>query len=123
MVARPQAPPRGTSALGCLVSIVLVAVLIFVGMRLGKVWWRFYEIEDRMRGAAHFGATQNDEKLQKRLAADVDEINLPAEAKRFRIIRQDNPPQITISTEYHEVLEFPFYRKVVEFKPHVSVRP
>ncbi|MEO8451951.1 MAG: hypothetical protein ABI647_19325, partial [Gemmatimonadota bacterium] len=93
------------------------------GNTIGRVWWRYYEIQDRMRGAGHFAGTQNDVALQKRLAADVDDVGLPAEAKRFRITRVENPPQITISTEYDELLQLPFVHKVMKFRPRVTVRP
>lgn len=113
---------RGASTLGCLFSILITAVILYYGVNLGRVWWRYWEILDRMKSAARFAITQPVPETLRRLQADAEEIGLPAEAKRFQIKRVQAPPSITISTEYHEKVELPFLHRTIAFKPSVTQR-
>ncbi len=113
---------RGASTLGCLFSILMTALVLYYGINIGQVWWRYWEILDRMKSAARFAITQPAPETLRRLQADVEEIGLPAEAKRFQIQRVQGPPSITIKTEYRERIELPFVHRIVIFKPSVTQR-
>lgn len=113
---------RGASTIGCLFSMLLLAVVLYYGVNLGRVWWRYWELVDRMKGAALFAINQKDPETLRRLQADVDELGVPAEAKRFNIQRVQGPPSISISTTYHEKVELPFFHKTLTFKPSVKQR-
>ncbi len=113
---------RGKSTLGCLFSILLTAVVVYYGTNLGRVWWRYWELIDRMKSAGRFAINQPDPETLRRLQADADEIGLPAEAKAFKITRSRTPPSIAISTEYHEKVELPFVHRVFIFKPSITQR-
>jgi hypothetical protein len=123
MVTRDPARRRGASGLGCLVSVVLVAVVLYYGIPLGRMWWRYWEITDRMKSAARFSGNQTDAQILAQLRADAAEIGLPAEATRFRIQRLRNPTfMVVISTSYRETVNLPLLRRSFEFKPEVSMR-
>jgi hypothetical protein len=113
---------RGASTIGCLFSILVVALIGYYGVNLGQVWWRYWELVDRMKSAARFSVTVSAPETLRRLQADVEEIGLPAEAKKFKIQRSTAPPSVTISTEYHEKVELPFLHRTLTFKPTVTQR-
>lgn len=112
---------RGTSTTGCLFSMLVLAVVLYYGMNLGRVWWRYWELTDRMKAAALFAINQPVPEILRRLQADVDEIGVPAEAKKFNIQRIQGA-SITITTTYHETVELPFVHKTLTFKPSVRQR-
>ncbi|MBM4188256.1 MAG: hypothetical protein FJ206_13220 [Gemmatimonadetes bacterium] len=113
---------RGASTLGCLFSLLITLVVLYYGMNVGRVWWRYYEILDRMKSAARFAQNQTDAAILSRLQADADEIGLPPAARQFRIQRSRGPAGMTISIRYSEKIELPFVHRSVEFAPSVSQR-
>lgn len=112
---------RGGSGTGCLAWLVVTAIVLYYGVPLGKVWWRYWEIRDRMKATVRLWHTQTDAQLLARLRADAREIGLPPEAARFRIQRPRTPPSITISTRYREEVDLPLLRRTFEFAPSVSL--
>ena len=97
-------------------------VVLYYGMNFGRVWWRYYEIVDRMKSAARYAPTQTNADILRRLHADADEIGLPPEAKRFQIQRTQGPLSITIKTDYSEKVELPFAHKTFTFRPAITQR-
>jgi hypothetical protein len=113
---------RGVSTVGCLFSLVLAGTAVYYGMNLGQLWWRYYELVDKMKTAARFAANETDEQILRQLQQDAREIGVPAEAQRFRIVRTDAPRGITISTTYAEKVDLPFLKRSIPFKPSVTQR-
>jgi hypothetical protein len=123
MVTAGPSRRRGTSGLGCLVTLVIAGIAVYYGINLGRVWWRYWEITDRMKTAARFSDNRTDTQLLAQLRADATEIGLPAEAARFRIQRLRTPTlMIVISTSYRETVNLPLLHRSFEFKPEVSMR-
>jgi hypothetical protein len=109
---------RGASTTGCLLSLVLTIIAFYYGMQVGRVYYRFYAIRDKIDSAALFAQTQPTEQILRNLRQAADEIGLPPAAKSFQIRRTDIYPRtITISTVYTETLNLPFMKKTVTFKP------
>ncbi|MFN0177210.1 MAG: hypothetical protein ACKVZ0_00305 [Gemmatimonadales bacterium] len=111
---------RGASMLGCLVSLVLTMVVLYYGAAFGRVWWRYWEILDRMKSAARFAQSETDAQILRRLQLDADEIGLPADAKRFRVLRTRGPMTISITTTYTEKVTLPLINRSFAFNPAVS---
>ncbi len=112
---------RGVSTAGCLVSLLLTITAVYYGMQVGRVYYRFYAIKDKIDTAALFAQAQPTEEILRNLRLAADEIGLPAQAKQFDIKRTDVYPRtITISTVYTEKLNIPFLNKTVTFKPSAT---
>jgi hypothetical protein len=75
-----------------------------------------------MRTNARFAKTMTDEELLRRLRLTVDDLDLPSDAKRFVIRRTKYPPAVVIRTQYRELIELPFHRRALVFRPAVEVR-
>ena len=121
MVARTQAR-RGASALGCLFAIMIVAVVLYYGVDLGRTYFRYYHLKDEMESSARFAQTQSDEQILRHLGTVAQDLGLPAEARRFVIQRTQHPPTVIIRTQYRVTLVLPFKHKVLLLKPEVEVR-
>ena len=122
MVTRRRGPPRGVSTLGCLFSLLIVAVVFYYGIDIGRVYWDYYKLLDQMKVAARFAQTQNDEQILRTLRGTVDELGLPEQAKRFVIRRTEAPRMIRIQTQYTVQIELPFTVRVVTMKPEAEAR-
>ena len=122
MVSRRRGPPRGVSTVGCLFSLLLVAVVFYYGIDIGRVYWDYYKLLDQMKVSARFAQTQNDEQILRTLRGTVDELGLPEQAKRFVIRRTASPRMIRIRTEYNVQIELPFTVRIITMKPEAEAR-
>ncbi len=111
---------RGASAAGCLVSLVLFAVVCYYGWHIGGVYWKFYQLQDAMTSQARLAPSLSDAVIQRRLAESADEILLPDKPLRFKIKRSPRPSKITIDTEYTDSVSLPFFQRKFPFAPHAE---
>lgn len=109
---------RGASKLGCLVTLLLVATIAYFGMNVGEVFLRYYRFRDAMTQEARFARQNPDDAIRTHLRARADSLGLPDEAGDVTVHRSAN--RITISSEYHESVEFPMYVRVLRFAPTVT---
>jgi len=111
---------RGSSRLGCLVSLALFVGALYYGIHIGEVYVRYYQLVEEMRSAARLAPSLDDGVIRRRLADKVDELDLPTEAHRFRIQRTARPRSIIIETAYQETLKLPFFTHTFSFRPRAE---
>ena len=109
--------PRGKSKLGCLISLLIVAVVVYYGINIGGVYLQYWRLVDDMRSQANYAPNIDDTTIRRRLLQTIDDLHLPPEARRITIRRTTRPREIVIRTEYQRTLDLPFYEYVVTFKP------
>jgi hypothetical protein len=118
VVARPLPPRRGTSTLGCLVSLALFVAALYYGVHIGQVYLRYYELLDDMRSQAHLAASASDTAIALHLRAQAD--SLLGQTPRFRITRAGQSNRITIQTEYSESVDLPFFKHTFVLRPRAE---
>lgn len=111
---------RGTSTMGCLVSLVIFAAVIYYGIHLGQPWLRYYQLLDEMRVSARLAPTLSDGVIRRRLEQKADELGLPPDAKKFQITRSGKPRRITITTLYSETVTVPLLTYTFHFAPETE---
>lgn len=112
---------RGVSTLGCLIPLLLLAVVAYFGYPAGDAYFKFYQYKDAMGQEARFASTQTDEHIRRRLAALADSLHMPTGAELVAIERTAGT--MTISAEYDEIIRLPFNKvKVITFRPWVRSR-
>ena len=111
---------RGTSRLGCLVSLLLVSAIAYFGFNIGEVYVRFLRLKDAMEQEARFAHNRDDNAIRLRLAAVADSLGLPEDAGRMVIRREST--RIIISTNYTEHVELPMFVREFRFAPQVVRR-
>lgn len=109
---------RGTSTLGCLFTLMIVAAIAYFGVNIGEVYWRYFEYQDDMKQEVRFSSVNSNDKILQRLRARADSLGLPEDARAIAIRRTSKT--IAIEAEYYERLEFPMYSKDVLFHPHAE---
>jgi hypothetical protein len=107
---------RGTSRLGCLVQVIVLASLIYFGAFMGEDAMSYYRLRDAMKQEARFAATRTDDQMKDRLRAFTDSVKLPDEAKNINILRGDN--RIRIWSEYDQEVKLPFNQsRMIHLRP------
>ena len=94
---------RGAGQLGCLLTLLVLAVVGYFGYDIGEIYWNFYQYQDRMKQEARFAAQRPDGVIRKRIADFADSLGLPDEAKNVRIRR--GAKEVYIWAEYTEHLD------------------
>ena len=111
MVAR-----RGASTVGCLVPLLVAALVIYFGRDFGEAYFRYYQFRDSMRQEARFAMTRTDDLITAHLRTLVDSLNLPRNAGAIRI--SHTPDGITIWSDYDETVKLPLnHEKTIHFHP------
>lgn len=113
---------RGASTIGCLVSLLVFAAVVYYGVNIGKVYLRYYQLRDAMRSNARLAPSLTDATIRRRLLTRVDELGLPEEAQKFIIKRSGRPRTISIETNYSQTVNLPLFNHTFTFHPH-TVEP
>jgi hypothetical protein len=116
MVAPRLHSRRGTSTLGCLVSLALFVGALYYGVHIGQIYLRYFELLDDMRAQAHMDANFSDDAIIAHLTAQADSVL--GQAPRFQIVR--NGRRIAIRTEYAESVDLPFFKHTFVLRPHAE---
>lgn len=112
---------EGRAPLGCLGTLALLGVFIYVVSVVGPPWLRYQQFRDEMHADAQFASTLPDSVIRNRLLLRADSLGLPPQAKRVTIHRTPSPRVITIQAEYKVVLHFILFGdKVITFRPRVE---
>lgn len=109
---------HGRSSLGCLVSLALVAAVIYFGFNLGEVLWNYYQYVDRMKQEVRFAASRSDAVIKRRVSEFADSLGLPEAARHVHVKRSQK--MISIWAEYYDNIEFPGFVREIHFNPQAS---
>jgi hypothetical protein len=108
----------GRSALGCLVTLLILAAVVYFGVNVGEVYFRFYQFQDAMRQEVRFAAHNADNQILRRLRLQADSLGLP-EAAGVVTLQRDGR-HIELESDYYEHVELPGMVKEVHFNPHAE---
>lgn len=109
---------RGASSLGCLMSLLIFTAIIYFGVNIGDVYWRYYQFKDEMTQQVRFAAHNPNDHIARHLAAVADSLQLPPEAGDVYIKRTAH--SISIESEYTETVELPLHVREITFNPHAE---
>src|SRR2546425_12796063 len=93
----------GASSTGYLVSLLIFVAVLYYGVNIGEVFFRYYRLLDEMQSQCRIAAALDDGTLRRRIQAAVQEIGLPDSAGTLVVVsRTASPREISISTRYGE---------------------
>jgi hypothetical protein len=105
----------GKAKLGCLLTMIIIAVIGYFGVHVGKAYWGYYQFQDRMKQEARFAMHRSDALITKRLKEFADSLDLPEGAHNVNVRRRQRTIQIW--AEYYQIIEFPGFVREVYFHP------
>lgn len=109
---------RGSSSLGCLFTLLVLAAIVYFGVNIGEVYFRFYQYKDAMRQEVRFAAHNSDQVILRHLREQADSLGLP-EAAGLVTVQRDGR-HIEMESEYYEHIELPLTVREVRFNPHAE---
>jgi len=106
---------RGEGRIGFLITLIVAAVLIFVGAKVIPVRISAYEFRDVLREEARYGAVRDsDEQVAKRILDKAGELELPL--KKSGLTVQRTASQMVIKAEYEQPIDLKVTTYVYRFK-------
>ena len=115
MVSSAKRARHGRSTLGCLVLVAIVVVAAYVGLTVGRIYFRYYRFEDEMKQSALFASTVSDSAIHVRLGIVADSLDLPPAAKSVSVMRVGRT--ISISGSYSELVDLRIWKHYLHFSP------
>ena len=113
---------RGVTRTGCLFSVLVLVAVVYFGLPIAGMYVRYYRMENEMQTQARFAPNLSDATIRRRLLQTIEELGLPAGAKRIIIRRIARPREIIIRASWQESIVLPFYTRVQTFAPEVRER-
>lgn len=90
---------------GVVLAIVVVVAAVFLGTQFGGPYWRRYRFADAVTQQLGFAGQRSDDGIRQGILAEVDDLGLPAEARRFRLVRTEQPRRLVFSVSYTETID------------------
>jgi hypothetical protein len=109
---------RGVSKFGCLLSIGLLAAVLYLGVHVGQVYFRYLEYKDAMKQEVRFRTHLTDAQIKQRLKSIADSLGLPEEAGEVTVNRYSG--QITVEAQYIEIVDLRFIQREIRFEPRAT---
>ncbi len=110
---------EGKGFIGCMIAIILIALIIFVGIKLGPVYYTNYLFEEDLKNiTSEAGARymNNDEIIRNILsAARENSIRMTPEDAQKNIKIERYAGQVHINVEYFVPVDFLVYKKKMRF--------
>lgn len=105
---------RGEGRIGLLITLIVVAVAIFLGAKIIPVRITAYEFRDVLREEARYGAVRlTDDEVAKRILNKADELEIPLRKQNLSVHR--TPSQMVISASYDQPIDLKVTTYVYRF--------
>lgn len=109
---------RGAGSLGCLFTLLILAVIVYFSLPVGEAYFRYYRFEDEMKQAVRFARINRDAQIKRRLEMFADTVGLPPQARNVVVHRRDG--RISVSSVYTEEFHLPGYVRLQTFTPRAE---
>lgn len=121
VIAASRQPPRGASTTGCLLSLLVLVAVLYYGVNIGELYFRYYRLVDEMGSQARVAAALDNGTIERRIGAAIQDIGLPDDAaSNLQITRSSSPREITIESQYSESVHLPLFDHTFQFHPKVT---
>ncbi len=109
---------RGTSQLGCLIWILLLAFTMYFAVNIVREYYAFRKFQDRMESESRNAAKRTDVQIHDHLVALADSLGLPESAHLVYVRRV--PKTIFIWAHYYQTIELPGFVYQWHFNPQAK---
>ena len=105
---------KGEGRVGFMITLIIVGVAIFLGVKVIPVRIAAYEFRDVLREEARYGAVRNsDDVVTKRIMDKAVELEIPLDKKNLKVSR--TPTQMVITANYEQPIDLKVTTYVYRF--------
>lgn len=118
-MTRPRRGERGEGRAGTIISLLILVVLIYLGIKYVPVMINSYSFRDYIEEEARYAAVRKgDEEIRDRVFQKATELTLPVDKASIRIQRSQN--ELTISVNYTVPIETPLFTHRWQFQERAT---
>ena len=107
---------RGTTTFGCLIFLVVVGVLSYVGFKFGEAGWNYLEVRQKIREALSWAAAnkyKTEVEISQKVITTLAEVGIQLKPRNIKI--QQTKDSLIISVAWKRQVEFPYYSFPLNF--------
>ena len=105
---------RGEGRMGFVITLIVIAAAVFIGIKVIPVRVAAYEFHDVLREEARYGAVRDsDEKVFKRILEKAEELDVPLDKKNLSVKRTES--QMIITASYEQPIDLKVTKYVYRF--------
>jgi hypothetical protein len=108
---------RGAVTSGCLVFLILILLLGYVGFKFGEAFWEYFEVRQKTREALNWaaaGQTKSEIDILQKVMAKVREAGVELAPRSIQI--KQTTDTLTIRVSWSREVEFPYYTLPLKFR-------
>lgn len=113
---------RGISTSGCLVYLILLIFLGFVGFKVAFAFWNYYNVREQVREALTWAVGSMQPRAEtdiiQRVISNASGVGVQLPPRNVRI--SETPENLTIRVSWVEELEFPYYTYPLNFEVNLT---
>ena len=88
-----------------LLLLVLILVgAVYCGVEIGGVYFRKYQLEEAVNRELSFVGQRTQEGIREYILGEIRGMNLPAEAQRFSLVRDEALHELRFTVAYTETV-------------------
>lgn len=109
--------PPGAITGGCLLLIILIGLLAYVGFRIGEAYWNYFEVRQKIQEALNWavaGSPKAELEIRRKVITKAREVGLELPPQSIQI--KQTKATMTIIASWEQEVEFPYYTLPLEFK-------
>ncbi|UCG86881.1 MAG: hypothetical protein JSW71_23810 [Gemmatimonadota bacterium] len=110
---------RGKTRLGCILTLLLLAIGLYYGIPIGTIYVNHWRFKEEMKTQARLAPSIDDAAIRRRLRLKAEDLGLPEEARQIVIRRTLRPREIVIRTTYEQTIDLPFVHHTFTLSPEV----
>jgi hypothetical protein len=107
---------RGTTAFGCLIFLILVVVLSYVGFKFGEAFWNYFEVRFKVQEAMNWavaGTYKTEVQISEKVTVNVAATGVELKPRNIKI--QQTKDSLIIYVFWERKVEFPYYSFPMKF--------
>ena len=112
---------RGAVTGGCLLFIIGMALLGYVGFKVGEAYWNYLEVRHKVREALNWavaGVPKSDSEIGQKVIGNAREVGTEFTSENIQI--KHTTEALTIIVSWVQEVEFPRYTLPLKFKVDLS---
>jgi hypothetical protein len=112
---------RGAVTAGCLLFVLGMAVLGYVGVKVGDAYWDYLEVRQKIREALNWAVAlppKAEGEIMQKVIGNASTIGMEFSADNIQIKQtRDN---LTLIVSWTQEVEFPYYTLPLKFTVNLS---
>ena len=101
---------RGTSAMGCLVLILISGLIGYAGFKVGEAYWSFFEVRHKTTEALNWAVARppkSEPEIIQRVIVNATQVGVELSPQNIQIMQTTDT--LTIIVSWGQEVEFPYY--------------